>query len=271
MTIHKYVSLCDGKGNLKKHAELDSIFVDEISMTHEVFYKFFLTLKRHYNYIKFIISGDFEQLLPVNDRVSDCDYKNSLALHELCDGNRIQLLKCRRADDKLFKLCDPAHVMFVSKNMFNNKFTDLHLCFTNFKRKNINNIMMRKVVQNSNVQPLMLKALDYDDNSQDVFLLPNMPVICRKTKNKLNIVNNQSLIIEHIDKKKKVICMSDDVAIAFEDFQKFFYVAYCITTHKSQAKTIREPYTIHEWDKMDRRLRYVALSRATCCEHINII
>ena len=68
--------------------------------------------------------------------------------------------------------------MFVSKNMFNNKFIDLHLCFTNFKRKNINNIMMRKVVQNSNVQPLMLKALDYDDNSQDVFLLPNMPVIC---------------------------------------------------------------------------------------------
>jgi hypothetical protein len=65
--------------------------------------------------------------------------------------------------------------------------------------------------------------------------------------------------------------MSDDVVIAFEDFQKFFYVAYCITTHKSQAKTIREPYTIHEWDKMDRRLRYVALSRATCCEHINII
>ena len=30
---------------------------------------------------------------------------------------------------------------------------------------------MRKVVQNSNVQPLMLKALDYDDNSQDVFFI----------------------------------------------------------------------------------------------------
>ena len=54
-------------------------------------------------------------------------------------------------------------------------------------------------------------------------------------------------------------------------FQKLFYVAYAITTHKSQGETFNEPYTIHEWQHMDERLRYVALTRATTIENINIM
>ena len=268
MTIHKYVAECNGRGHTKKHGSIDYIFVDEISMTQEIFYKFFLTMKRMHKHIKFIITGDFEQLLPVNDRV-DCDYKSSLALHELCDGNRIQLQKCRRADDELFNLCDPQHVMKLTKNIFNNNFTDLHICFTNKKRKEINKIMMQKALEARTEQPLTLKALDYDDNSQDVHLLKNTPVICRKTSHEYNIVNNQTFTIKRID--NSLIYLSDGVDIFIEDFQKLFNVAYCVTTHKSQGSTIRQAYTIHQWEHMDRRLRYVALSRATCKEHINII
>jgi ATP-dependent exoDNAse (exonuclease V) alpha subunit len=46
------------------------------------------------------------------------------------------------------------------------------------------------------------------------------------------------------------------------DFQKFFLVAYATTTHSAQGMSIGEPYTIHEWDRMDQRLKYVALSRS---------
>ena len=40
-------------------------------MMSEMFYKFFIVLKRMLPDIKFIIAGDFAQLLPVKDRVED--------------------------------------------------------------------------------------------------------------------------------------------------------------------------------------------------------
>jgi hypothetical protein len=35
--------------------------------------------------------------------------------------------------------------------------------------------------------------------------------------------------------------------------------------------SIDKPYTIHEFNRMDKKLKYVALSRATKHENINII
>jgi len=127
ITVHKYMAEMSNK-SMKKNKQLEYIFVDEISMAHEFMYKLFILIKHKYENVKFIIAGDFQQLLPVNDRV-DCDYKNSRALYELCDGNRIQLCKCRRADDELFKLCDPNTIMQVDKNIFDNAFTDSHFYF----------------------------------------------------------------------------------------------------------------------------------------------
>ena len=101
-TIHKYIAEISSKLTTEL-ATINDLFFDETSMVHEMFYKFFSLVKRKYPHIKFIIAGDFEQLLPVKDRVEKCDYKNSGILHELCDGRRIQLTKCRRADDTLFK------------------------------------------------------------------------------------------------------------------------------------------------------------------------
>jgi hypothetical protein len=43
--------------------------------------------------LKFIVAGDFDQLLPVKDRLRNCFYKYSIALNELCDGNKMILSK----------------------------------------------------------------------------------------------------------------------------------------------------------------------------------
>ena len=59
--------------------------------------------------------------------------------------------------------------------------------------------------------------------------------------------------------------------IKFDDFQRMFYVAFCITCHKSQGETYDKPYTIHEFDRYDERMKYVALSRATKKSLINIM
>ena len=68
------------------------------------FYELFTLIKRSFATMKFIIAGDYAQLAPVNDNWEG-DYKNSPAMNILCDGSRVQLTKCRRADRKLFDLC----------------------------------------------------------------------------------------------------------------------------------------------------------------------
>ena len=71
------------------------------------------------------------------------------------------------------------------------------------------------------------------------------------------------------------ITIEDDfknlIKINIPDFQKFFLVAYGCTVHSSQGMSIGEPYTIHQWDRMDQRLLYVSLSRSRSYEYINVM
>ena len=77
-----------------------------------------------------------------------------------------------------------------------------------------------------------------------------------------------------IKRTEEVIIIFDDdkeQEIPINEFIKMFNVAFCITCHKSQGATFDEPYSIHEFEQFDERLKYVALSRATDKELINII
>ena len=134
-------------------------------------------LKRALPKTQFIISGDFEQLLPIRDRVVGCDNKNSHALHESCNGNRIQLSTVRRANSILFDLVAPDNIPKLQKYNFTDTFTTQRVCFTNHKRKDRNTIMMEtETKQKRYAKPLELKALDSDGNSQDVKLLAGTPI-----------------------------------------------------------------------------------------------
>ena len=88
------------------------------------------------------------------------------------------------------------------------------------------------------------------------------PLISRKTDEKLGLIKNEFYKVKRID-GDRIILDNDLVFIDHEKFQNYFYPAYAITTHKSQGCTFNFEYTIHEWDRMDSSLRYVALSRAT--------
>lgn len=268
-TIHKFKNKMSKSSYLKDN-NIEYVFIDEISMVHEIFYKFFMVMKKFKSNIKFIISGDYDQLLPVKDRYNGT-YKDSPALYELCDGQRIELSKCRRADEKLFNLCK--NVESVEKSMFNNNFEKINLCYTNKRRIKINRHFMNKMMEKYNSKGLFLPKSKFIDNSQDVNLFVNMPIIAYKNCKAMDIVNNESFKITDIDDEyiefgnKRV----QNLRISIDDFQRFFFVSYAITIHKSQGDTIKKPFTIHEWNKLDRRLKYVALSRATTCDHINII
>ncbi len=64
MTIHRFAAKLKQQSQIQL-LDLDYIFVDEGSMLGEVFYKFLMMIKKIKPNIKFIISGDYNQLKPV--------------------------------------------------------------------------------------------------------------------------------------------------------------------------------------------------------------
>jgi ATP-dependent exoDNAse (exonuclease V) alpha subunit len=259
--------------------DIDYIFIDEISMVREVFYKFFLMIKKIKPDIKFIISGDYNQLKPVADRISPkTNYSRSPALFELCDSNKIKLTTCRRADDTFFKLIDFKNINNLTSADFNNttKYeTTKHLAFTNEKRKQVNEVMMKQMWDKRGRKGLLLPALPYDIQSQEVRLNVGVPIISKINCEDLGIVNNERFEITEISKTHDKITMKSDqektIQIRFNDFQKYFRCGYCLTIHSVQGLSIGEKYTLHEWDKYNKSLKYVALSRARAYELINIM
>jgi ATP-dependent exoDNAse (exonuclease V) alpha subunit len=198
---------------------------------------------------------EIEQLEPVNDRCN-FDYKNSLALFEIVDSNRLTLTKCRRANDELFEMLKPGNIEKLTKDDFEHVNYDRNLSFTNKKRMAINKMEMDKMIKQKKVKALELKALDYDPNSQDVRLCTGMPVIARKNSKLLHIFNNETFTIKAIKRTENEITVEDEGkehTVPISEFTKIFNVAYCITVHKSQGATFDEPYTIHEFNQFDER------------------
>ncbi len=86
--------------------------------------------------------------------------------------------------------------------------------------------------------------------------------------------NNDRYIITKINTQENEITIEtdwSDVKNLKDNFQKLFRVGYAFTTHSCQGMTINEPYTIHDFDRMHKKLNYVALSRATKKDNINIM
>ena len=102
-------------------------------------------------------------------------------------------------------------------------------------------------------------------------LLEGMPLIARKGNEKLNICNNETFTIKTIQEDFIIVTDgSRDVEVEIDQIATMFYVAFCLTVHKCQGQTYHQSYMIHEWDIYDDTMKYVALSRATDVNFINI-
>ena len=275
-TLHKFsYSLLNSKKQLKKYKSIKYLLVDEVSMVQEIFYQVMLMIKHYNPNLKLIISGDFGQLPPVNDRVNR-NYEMTRALWELVDGNKLELTKCKRSDDTHFNNCMNVR---NGKNIDLSKFqlkeeTYLNICFTNQFRKNINEeCMVRFLKENNEKNKITFEPLQYDKNSQKITICEGMPIIARVNEKSFDIVNNEMFIVKQIT--EEVITISNDlkheINIPTNKFNKLFYLAFCITIHKSQGATFNEKYTIYEWLKQNRKMKYVALSRATDEKNIQIV
>lgn len=279
-TLHKYyMELLTSKNSkekviFRKLLQVDYIMVDEISMVKEIFYRFLTILRRYAPHVKFVIVGDFHQLPPVND-VYQGDYRNSPALHNLCDGNRLVLEKCRRSDEKLFKVYDGVRrggMLDVSKFPLQ-VLTPLNIAYTHETRKRINQCCMENF--RGDKAFLTCSKWERNDKTQDVKLFEGMPIVSYKNDEKLDIYNSEIFTIQSIDVENNSFTIKtkeQELEFKVTDFKFYFYPAFCITVHTSQGITISDKYTIWDWNhpSMSKSARYVALSRATKYENIQI-
>ena len=107
-----------------------------------------------------------------------------------------------------------------------------------------------------------------------MILVRKTPLIAKVNNTKLKLINNERYTITKIDVDNQEITVQNnrnEVTIESSDFQKLFRVGYAFTIHACQGMSIETPYTIHEWERLNKKLKYVALSRAVRKEHINII
>ena len=105
-------------------------------------------IKRACPHIKFIFSGDFGQLPPVLDSWTG-DYENSNAMSFLCDGNRLKLTKCMRADDVLFNMCKDVDTVNI-KDFKPLQKSYLNIAFTHYTRIKIKNECMERYIKETN-------------------------------------------------------------------------------------------------------------------------
>ena len=89
-------------------------------------------------------------------------------------------------------------------------------------------------------------------------------------------MNNEMLRITKVDVEFITITSSENTSIACmniatKDMTKLFNIGFAITIHCAQGMSYDHPFTIYEWDKLDKRLRYVALSRSRKRSYINMI
>jgi hypothetical protein len=279
-TLHKYylslfLSNNYEKKILRQLKNTDYMIVDEISMVKEVFYRFLTLLKRYAPNLKFIIIGDFDQLKPVNDKYSG-DYKNSPSIYHLCDGNKIVLEKCRRSDKALFELYDGVRrgTSAVDVSQFPLKqLTELNIAYTHATRKRVNKQCMDKFVGFNEF--VFCSKLEGDDRTQNVKLFQGMPIVSYKNNDKMDIYNSEVFTIHQVNTDEHTFSiMVKDQLLTFQasDFKYMFFPAYCVTIHVSQGCTFDKPYTIYDWSyvNMDKSAKYVALSRGTSINNIQI-
>ena len=161
--------------------------------------------------------------------------------------------------------------MNIQKHNFNSKLVPKCISFLHGTRIKVNDMWMKNKLKSYHKQPLRLEKYIYDAHSQDVILIPNTPIISKINNKKIEVVNNETFTIKKILSETIIIYNEEkEIEIDIKDFQNIFYIGYCITIHSSQGSSINTDYTIYDWEKLDKHLRYVALTRATDIKNINI-
>jgi hypothetical protein len=290
-TIHRCLEI-DKKGYIKQstikaiNTKYDYIIVDEISMIGRDLWSRLCLLKQELPHLIFLLLGDEKQIPPVEQNTIK-DYFNHPAVKYICNYNKNILNVRKRYDEILYNLLEDVDNIDITK--YPKLITDRNICYYNKTRIRINKMWNDKYKKEGDLflsKPIA-KSTDDDDKiklTQDMYIYENMPIIAMRTKwdkeEGLLFANSETF---------NICCIEDEyigifnerpdengekeaynLSIPIEEFNKYFLMNYCSTTHKAQGETITENFTIYDWDAMDTKLRYTALSRAKKIDQVYI-
>jgi hypothetical protein len=258
-TIHRFLKM-DASGQVSKKTFLrlrqqkPLIVLDECSMVSGKLWAMLLDVKR-YTGCPFLIMGDLRQCAPVED-TGLSHYFDHPAVKTLASFQRVDLTKTYRYDETMKTLSDNIDRVPRSKTT---KPTRLKLCYTNKTRKTINERWNRAEAPAGSVY---VPAPEKDEHTQGVYLYKGLPCIARKTvKGGDALINNETYDLVDVGDTLRFITTrpndegqpeQHEFTCKREDFHEFYLMAYCITTHKAQGQTFTEPFTIYDWNIMDR-------------------
>jgi hypothetical protein len=267
---------------------LDYLIVDEISMIPSNIWDALLVIKRTFKNLKFVLLGDFNQIPPVKEEKTD--FEQTAILHELADGNRLIFMICQRSDTTIFDMCTQilsGETVPVDGNgapiriMQRPKMCLINIVYTNALRKQINEqILKHMVLPRCTGQKLESKKfctkipLNAEDQRQPWTIAVGVQTMCIQSHKAAGFLNSDKFTIVsiHYDKTWKIFLKRWDqeevLTIDALTFFMSFVPGYAFTAHKVQGATFDRPIFIHEWNRMDRKIKYVALSRVTCYENV---
>jgi hypothetical protein len=291
-TIHRFLQM-NKAGYIKPNKikfindNYDYIIVDEISMISKELWKRLCLVKQELPHIIFLLLGDEKQIPPVETETIK-DYFHHPVVKYLCNYNKNILNVRKRYDEKLYNLLEVVdNININDKVAYPTLKTSRNICYFNKTRirvnkmwndklKGANDLLIPKYTNDKNVND------EHAKQSQDMYIYNGLPVIAMRTKwdteEGLLFANSETFEICDIgddyvsvynerpdDNGDKEIYIYN---CPIEDFNKYFVMNYCSTTHKCQGETITENFTIYDWNAMDTKLRYTALSRAKKVEQV---
>jgi ATP-dependent exoDNAse (exonuclease V) alpha subunit len=271
-TIHRFLEM-NKDGYIKPNKikmindKYDVIIVDEVSMISKELWKRLCLVKQQLPHIIFLLLGDEKQIPPVEEEQNIQDYFNHPAVKYLCNYNKNILNVRKRYDETLYNLLeDVDNINIYDKVAYPPLTTTRNICYFNKTRIRVNKMWNDKLKgENDLLIPKYTNDKNVNDEhaklSQDMTIYKGMPIIAMKTKwdKEEGLLFANSETFEICDIGDDYISMYNErpdengeketyiYNCPIEDFNKYFLMNYCSTTHKCQGETILENFTIFKY------------------------
>lgn len=281
-TIHRTLGINKNekisKKMINKVKNYDYIIIDEISMLNKPLWNLIYLLKCSLPDKCFILLGDYRQVVGIENNKNDIleDYFNHPCVKYICNYNKITLNKIHRYDNELLELSNNIYDdidVDISKYTFKLN-ARRNICYFNNTRKRVNEYWNNK---EKTVFSIFIPQDPEDNYTQDMYIYENCPIISRVNtydeNSEILYANSETFNVISVNNKYIYLQneMNNSLKVEVKDFNKNFALNYCTTTHKTQGETITEDFNIYDWDFMDKKLKYTAITRAKDIKNIGIV
>ena len=244
------------------------LIIDEISMIPSWIWNILAHMKYEYGFI-IIGAGDWGQLPAVKEEY--IDFENSWIVKYVFDYHLYRLIYVWRTEDEEL-LKDTRAIRnggTIDYSTYTAQEYPTALCHSNDAVDAINKTWNEYYAK----QHTKTQIVNGFDNTKYI-LYQGLKMLSYKTHGQRLFKNSQQFILEEwndnilILKQTKGKNTGRIIEIDIK-YSVSFKPGYAMTVHKSQGQTIRENYSIYEYEDMTQKMLYVAMTRATKKLHIN--